>query len=608
MLLHSVGVSAQSVGIGTTNPDNSAVLDVTSTTQGFLPPRMTKTQRDAIASPQVGLTIFNTTSNCLETWEGTVWFGPCAIQATSYPVGTKFCNGIVTKVVDVLNPITAKTWMDRNLGASQRATSSSDAGASGDLYQGGRASDGHQCRTSSVSSILSGTNQTSNENFITSPSAPFDWRSPQNNNLWQGVNGINNPCPSGYRIPTEAELNAERLSWTTSNASGALASPLKLPLAGQRTAANGTAFFQGSEAFYWSSTVSGTISRMLYFTNSGSIMANSTRASGNAVRCIKLETLIGGIGTLNCNNAIFTGTLKKDELANGVSVSVPYSGGNGGSHSGQTVASTGVIGLTATLVSGSFVNGADSLNYIISGTPTSGGIGIFALNIGGQTCNINVIVNIFDICNPNNPTAIVDVTNPVTGKIWMDRNLGSNRAALNSTDAQSYGSLFQWGRGTDGHQCVNRYSGDGVTTSSTRDTPSSGDVTGHGDFIIDFVDWRSPQNNNLWQGVNGVNNPCPSGYRLPTNAEWEGERLSWVQPPISSGNNEEGAIASPLKLPLAGVRGIAGQFIETGVNGLYWSSTVSGTSAGAMTFGEGVAALETNAARIFGLSVRCLKN
>ena len=51
-----VGVNAQ-VGIGTTTPHASAVFDVTSTTQGFLPPRMTADQRNAILSPAAGLII-----------------------------------------------------------------------------------------------------------------------------------------------------------------------------------------------------------------------------------------------------------------------------------------------------------------------------------------------------------------------------------------------------------------------------------------------------------------------------------------------------------------------------------------------------------------------
>jgi hypothetical protein len=59
------------VGIGTTTPDASAALDVSSTTRGFLPPRMTTAQRDAIASPAVGLTVYNTDHETLNIWNGT---------------------------------------------------------------------------------------------------------------------------------------------------------------------------------------------------------------------------------------------------------------------------------------------------------------------------------------------------------------------------------------------------------------------------------------------------------------------------------------------------------------------------------------------------------
>jgi hypothetical protein len=47
-------------GIGTTTPNASAQLDVTSTTKGFLPPRMTAAQRDAISNPAAGLVVYVT--------------------------------------------------------------------------------------------------------------------------------------------------------------------------------------------------------------------------------------------------------------------------------------------------------------------------------------------------------------------------------------------------------------------------------------------------------------------------------------------------------------------------------------------------------------------
>jgi hypothetical protein len=62
-----------SVGVGTSSPSASALLDITSTTQGFLPPRMNTTQRNAIASPATGLMIYNSTDNLVQAYNGTSW-------------------------------------------------------------------------------------------------------------------------------------------------------------------------------------------------------------------------------------------------------------------------------------------------------------------------------------------------------------------------------------------------------------------------------------------------------------------------------------------------------------------------------------------------------
>ena len=57
------------------NPSNdaSALLDVQSTTQGFLPPRMTTTERDAISTPAAGLMVYNTTTNKAQCYNGSTW-------------------------------------------------------------------------------------------------------------------------------------------------------------------------------------------------------------------------------------------------------------------------------------------------------------------------------------------------------------------------------------------------------------------------------------------------------------------------------------------------------------------------------------------------------
>ena len=61
------------IGIGTTNPDASSVLDMTSTTQGVLIPRMTTTQREAIATPSIGLQVYDTDTKSIWSYNGAAW-------------------------------------------------------------------------------------------------------------------------------------------------------------------------------------------------------------------------------------------------------------------------------------------------------------------------------------------------------------------------------------------------------------------------------------------------------------------------------------------------------------------------------------------------------
>ena len=181
-------------------------------------------------------------------------------------------------------------WMDRNLGASRVATSSIDSEAYGDLYQWGRGTDGHEKRTSSTTSTLSPTNDPHHSSFILPPNSPYDWKTPQNNNLWQGVAGNNNPCPSGFRLPTDTELEVEMVSWDIDSgiSLGAFASPLKLVVAGYRHHTNGKLYGAMDGGVYWSSTVDDYKSRYLaFYIGSANTGYSDYRAMGYSVRCIK---------------------------------------------------------------------------------------------------------------------------------------------------------------------------------------------------------------------------------------------------------------------------------------------------------------------------------
>jgi len=196
----------------------------------------------------------------------------------------------------VVNSTTGKIWMDRNLGATRVAENSTDYLAYGDLYQWGRGKDGHQTIVWISSTASNGVEQsyeTASQSSSTNPGTNFltvaeNWYNGTNpDNLWQGVNSINNPCPSGYRLPTSAELDAERLSWSNKDADGAFASPLKLPMAGRRSYSGGSLDAVGSNGYYWSSTVSSANSRNLFFSSSLANMYTSNRAYGFSVRCLK---------------------------------------------------------------------------------------------------------------------------------------------------------------------------------------------------------------------------------------------------------------------------------------------------------------------------------
>jgi hypothetical protein len=99
--------SAQNVGIGTNTPNESAQLDVTSTNSGFLPPRMTCAQRNAIVNPAAGLIIFCTdcASGEMQCYNGTNWMnmiigiGSNAVESfPSVTIGTQIWS---TKNLDV---------------------------------------------------------------------------------------------------------------------------------------------------------------------------------------------------------------------------------------------------------------------------------------------------------------------------------------------------------------------------------------------------------------------------------------------------------------------------------------------------------------------------
>jgi hypothetical protein len=112
-----------------------------------------------------------------------------------------------------------------------------------------------------------------------------------------------------------------------------------------------------------------------------------------------VSTLTGTITpTTGTSGTAYTGTITLD-----------YTGGNGGSYEASTASSTGVEGLTATLVAGTLANGTGKLTYTVSGTPTSAGTATFNISFGGQTftVTVSVVAGTSGTTNPAKDTVVV---------------------------------------------------------------------------------------------------------------------------------------------------------------------------------------------------------
>jgi len=260
---------AQNVGIGTSTPQTSAQLDVSSTTKGFLPPRMTAAQRSAISSPTNGLLVYQ----------------------TDYPSGLFYFNSGVWSSVAVPThypsvTICSQKWMDKNLDVT--------------TYRNG-------------DTIAYVTNSTAWAALTTGAWCYYN-NDPSTNATygklynWYAVNDSRGLAPAGWHVPSDAEWTTIETclggssvaggamkvtgttTWTSPNTGATNSSGFAGLPGGYRYYYDGSFNDVGYYGYWWSSTEYNTTNawyRYLYY-NNGSIFRNLTdKRNGFSVRCLR---------------------------------------------------------------------------------------------------------------------------------------------------------------------------------------------------------------------------------------------------------------------------------------------------------------------------------
>jgi uncharacterized protein (TIGR02145 family) len=301
---------------------------------------------------------------------------------------------------------------------------------------------------------------------------------------------------------------------------------------------------------------------------------------------------LGTVTGFDCSSPTITGYLMPTVAASGESITISYTGGNGLAYEAQRISSTGVTGLTANLVAGTFANGSGTLTFTIEGTGATAGLAIFPLTIGGQSC---------DLCIPVGCGAFIDANK--TWKVFACFNLGSARTTGDpfTPSWDINGAYWQWGRSAQAAA--------GPTNAST---PNAGIIAG----------WNTTYAaDNSWQDATLSNNPCPAGFRVPPQSIWQAVRnhntiswvgnfnTDWVEDPNRYQSGMK--LGSNLFLPTAGGREFPnGNLSQRNYGGYYWSSTQGAPNpTGTANLFRFVVGGEINfyaIDRTWGLSIRCM--
>lgn len=380
------------VGDNPSTINGSAGLEIESINKGFLPPRLTTTQRNSISSPATGLVIFNTTINCFQINFGTAsapkWDCLSSINASTNGTGSvsgyDCTNGTLSGALSTGNVVSDVT---KTIIATVTEVGTYDISAisNGVIFRatGAFTATGSQ----NIVMVASGTpiaTGTTTFTLNTTPNCSFTM-------------DVSDGSSNGTAKLQNFDCNGG--SAGTMNIGQSLSGVTQTIVVDVVTA--GTYSISASAngvTFQSSGTLSTGNGQNIVLTASGTPVASGQHnfVLNTTPGCVFQRTVAGNpvVASLNCSVASLTGSLLSGTAASGVFISIPYTTGNGMNYNSQLVASTGVTGLTAALSAGTLASKADgTLIFSVTGTPSNTGTATFAVTFGGQSCNVTVNVN-----------------------------------------------------------------------------------------------------------------------------------------------------------------------------------------------------------------------
>ena len=169
-----------SIGIGTSSPQSSALMDINTSNKGILIPRLTESQRDAILSPVDGLLVFNLTTGCIDYFLGGSWKSFCGSTEPEFQCGMKIQDTRDGKMYNTVL-IGTQCWMAENLNI-------------GSMIFGTQSPENNEI----IEKICYDDNETNCAIY----GGLYQWDESMGYSTQEGDQGI---CMTGWHIPSDAE-------------------------------------------------------------------------------------------------------------------------------------------------------------------------------------------------------------------------------------------------------------------------------------------------------------------------------------------------------------------------------------------------------------------